>query len=119
MDAIQQCRQVDRKLADIGQAVFMDAFDFIRVSPPLKGSGGGFGLVFSKGNRGFRAVSGPDPLENLICSFILAVSAAELALPRLDRVWMRSSSAVKLTANSLTILGRDSGCFAQSIPLSF
>ncbi len=48
-----------------------DAFDFL-VSPPPGGSGGGSGLSFSLGDRGFWADSGPDPGGTLPCISILA-----------------------------------------------
>ena len=47
-------------------AVFQDAFYFVLVSPPPGESGGGSGLSFSFGDRGFRADSGPDPAETYL-----------------------------------------------------
>ncbi len=42
---------------------FDDAFYFVLVSPHPGGCGGGSGLPFSLGDRGFRADSGTDPME--------------------------------------------------------
>ena len=57
-------------------AVFKNAFSFFLVRPPRGGCGGGSGLSFSYGDRGFGADSGPDPWGNLILVFILALNKA-------------------------------------------